>query len=206
MCLIIHKPEHATLPPLLLESAAKFNPHGYGFVVFNRDGGFSISKQKDTSIRRLNHLYNKHRDDECVIHLRYGTSGVADHTNTHPVRVTRDIYLAHNGTLNLGRHDPDRSDTWHLVNDYLKPILSRRPQLLHDPFFQDSVSSWLGPQNRLVFIDKSTQKVVIINRDQGFEVNGVWLSNTRWFDPSHHPWRISKATSGKAPWLTRFAV
>lgn len=195
MCLLIHKPKNVAVPALLLESAAQFNPHGYGFISFGADGKVAIHRSATTSSAELLDLYAQYRDQECVIHLRYGTSGAIDDENTHPIRVTDDIFLAHNGTVNLERHQQARSDTWHLVNDYLQPILRNRPQLLHDRFFHSMVSSWCGPHNRFVFVDAATQQTVIINREKGFEVEGLWLSNTRWFDASHFDWHPARGSA-----------
>ncbi len=199
MCLLIHKPKNAVLPEQLLDSAAAFNPHGYGFISYDNNGKLVIRRSATTSSRELHALYEEFHPQECVIHLRYGTSGLVDFENTHPIKITDDIYLAHNGTLNMPRHTQERSDTWHLVNDYLQPILRNRPQLLHDRFFQELVSSWCGPHNRFVFVDGAAQKTVIVNRDKGFELDGLWLSNTRWFDASRfhwHPARSMEALKG----------
>jgi hypothetical protein len=38
MCLIIHQPEGATTPVALLQSAAEYNPDGFGFMGFDAHG------------------------------------------------------------------------------------------------------------------------------------------------------------------------
>jgi len=195
MCLLIHKPAAAVLPEFLLESAAGFNPHGYGFIGFATDGDTVIQRNSTTDLAALQALHDEFRDRECVFHLRYGTSGNIDDTNTHPLRVTDHIWLAHNGTLNLERHANDRSDTWHLVNDYLEPVLRKRPALLHDRFFHELVLSWCGPHNKFVFVDTAAGRTVIVNRESGFELGGLWLSNTRWFDASRFVWHPARSTA-----------
>ncbi len=206
MCLLIHKPKHVEVPALLLESAALFNPHGYGFISFQPDGNLIVKRNPVTSSVELQALHDEFRAQECIIHLRYGTSGLVDDENTHPIRITDDIYLAHNGTLNMQRHREERSDTWHLVNDYLQPVLQNRPELLHDRFFHSMVKSWCGPNNRFVFVDAATQQTVIINREQGFEIDGLWLSNTRWFDASRFAWHPARATATERGPHATFAV
>jgi hypothetical protein len=193
MCLLIHKPVHAAVPEQLLESAATFNPHGYGFLSYDQSGELVVRRSSSTSTDELHGLYDEFRDAECVIHLRYGTSGAVDVENTHPLQITDNIYLAHNGTLNLARHIEERSDSWHFVNDYLKPLLSNRPELLYDRFFQELVSNWCGPHNRFVFVDGASQQTVIVNRELGFELDGLWLSNTRWFDASRFNWHPARS-------------
>ncbi|MDR2212778.1 MAG: class II glutamine amidotransferase [Pseudomonadales bacterium] len=189
MCLLIHKPREAELPKSLLDSAADYNPHGYGLMAFDKAGELQVKRSVTTCKRELAFLYQEFRDHECVIHLRYGTSGAVDAPNTHPHEITSRLYLAHNGTINLERHDPARSDTWHLVNDYLRPVLSRRPELLYDEFFQELMTTWCGTHNKFVFMDGERRRTVIVNRQSGFDVEGLWLSNTRWFDASRFDWR-----------------
>jgi hypothetical protein len=184
VCLLIHKSANAVIPEALLESAAGFNPHGFGLMAFDDADEIVVHRRAHTVIEELQALSRDYRERECVIHLRYGTSGLVDQDNTHPIRITPQIYLAHNGTVNLSRHVEERSDTWHLVNDYLRPVLSRRPELLYDSFFHDLVTAWCGPHNKFVFMDARTRSTVIVNRDKGVERNGLWLSNTRWFDPA----------------------
>jgi hypothetical protein len=41
-------------------------------------------------------------------------------------------------------------------------------------------------------MDAATQKTVVINREQGFEIDGLWLSNLRWFDTSKFDWQQSR--------------
>lgn len=193
MCLLIHKPVNAALPEQLLESAAAFNPHGYGFLSYGRDGKLVVRRSTQTSVDELQALYEEFRNEECVIHLRYGTSGAVDVENTHPLQITDNIWLAHNGMLNMDRHTSSRSDTWHLVNDYLRPILRNREEQLYDRFFQELVSTWCGPHNRFIFVDGAQRQTVIVNREKGFEIDGLWLSNTRWFDASRFNWHPARS-------------
>lgn len=206
MCLLIHKPKNAILPEHLLDSAAEFNPHGFGFMSFADDGKLVVRRRALTSKTVLHRLYEEFRDQECVIHLRYRTSGIVDCENTHPIRITKSIYMAHNGTVNLDRHSEERSDTWHLVNDYLRPVLARRPQLLHDRFFHDLVTTWCGPHNKFVFMDAESGQTVIINREKGFEIDGLWLSNTRWFDATRYAWHQAAAAQHQQGPLARFSI
>ena len=206
MCLIIHKPANQSLPEGLLDSAARYNPHGFGVMTFN-DKRPVVRRSSRTNLRALHNICDDLGQKECVIHLRYATSGKHDLENAHPFRITRDIYVAHNGTLNLNRHTSGRSDTWHLIHDYLRPILSKNPELLHDRFFQHMISAWCGPNNRFVFLDNQHKKTVIVNRQQGFEVNGVWLSNTRWFESSHFDWVPRPlATKSAEPQTALFSI
>lgn len=205
MCLIIHKPAGCALPDELLQSAAAFNPHGFGIVSFGHGARARIRRRQRTDIHELERQYRAMRDDECVFHLRYGTHGATDLGNTHPLRVTSHIHLFHNGTLRVERADPRRSDTWYLIEDYLRPILRRRPGLLHEQSFSELLLAWAGPNNRFVFVDTRARRTVIVNREAGFELDGIWLSNLRWFDASRFAWHPA-TRSAPPPRTLAFAL
>ncbi len=183
MCLIVHKPVGVALPPELMASAAHFNPHGVGMVAFPSNGPAFLRRRLASSPAELNAWAEEVADQECVLHFRYGTRGAVDEDNVHPLHITDEIYLFHNGTLRLDLHTPARSDSWHLAQDFLAPILSRRPDLIEDLTFQRMLEAAAGPQNRLVLTDLRRRRTVIINREAGVQHEGLWLSNGRWFDP-----------------------
>jgi len=192
MCLLIHKPEGVDVPDQLLVSAAEYNPHGFGIMVLHKDGQLELRRRSSTNINALRKIYAQFRRQECVIHFRYATSGDINSVNTHPIKVTRNVYMAHSGTLEIDRHRQGRSDTWHFANDYLKPLLRHRPEALHETGFQNLVRAWVGQNNKVVFMDARSNRTVIINREHGVEVNGLWLSNTRWFDASKFDWHQAR--------------
>jgi predicted glutamine amidotransferase len=132
-----------------------------------------------------------------VIHLRLRTRGHVNATNTHPFRITDDVYMAHNGTLNISCRIPGRSDSWHMANDLLKPLLQRSPAILHNKTFQDYIAHKIGSHNRMVFMDADQQKTIIINQSLGTEFQGVWLSNTKWFDAAQFGLSASKVSVDK---------
>lgn len=188
MCLIIHKPAHAAVPEDLLASAVAFNPHGFGVMAFGAAQRVTVRRRAQGSLATLKRLLEGFSAQECVVHLRYRTRGDIDLDNTQPLRVTPRIALVHNGTVAVDSHAPARSDTWHLVTDYLRPLLRRRPELLYEKSFQELVKTWAGPHNRFAFMDAATRRTVIINREAGMEVGALWLSNSRWFDGSKFEW------------------
>ncbi len=188
MCLIVHKPAGRALPSALLRSAAEFNPHGAGLVALPAGRAAVVRRAVETRVDELLSWAADHVDDECVLHLRYRTRGEIDLDNTHPLPVTSDIHLFHNGTLAVDRHTPARSDSWHLARDFLAPVLSQRPALLGDAVFNRMLQAAIGRQNRLVLVDTRARRVVIVNREAGLERDGLWLSNTRWFDPRVLGW------------------
>lgn len=182
MCLIIHKPKGVRVHLDLLHSASIFNPDGYGIMAFTSPQKISIYRHRHTNFDELRRTYLQFANYECVIHLRLRTSGKISNINTHPFRVTQSIYMAHNGTLDIHCRLPGRSDSWHIVNDYLTPLFQHKPKILHNEKFQQYMSTKIGPNNRLVFMDAQHRRTIIINRDLGVEYQGLWLSNTKWFD------------------------
>lgn len=197
MCLIIHRPAGAVIPEALLESAAAFNPHGFGVMSYTDHAGVRVERHARSRLDDILRACRAHADHEYVLHLRYRTRGSLDLANVQPLRVTRDIALAHNGTLDLAHGDVQRSDTWHFVQHYLRPILQRRAETLHDRAFQELVRQWAGQNNRFVFMDARSRRTVIINAEAGRSVDGLWFSNTRWFDASRFDWH--RATQPAPP-------
>ena len=163
MCLIIHKPKGVQVHLDLLHSACEYNPHGYGLMALTGPQKISIHRHPYTNFDELRRAYLQVAKYECVIHLRLRTRGNITRMNTHPFRVTESIYMAHNGNLNIHCRLPGRSDSWHVVNDYLTPLLHRAPKILHDKAFQQRLAAKIGANNRLVFMDAQRRKTIIIN-------------------------------------------
>jgi len=188
MCLVIHKPRGAQIPDELLASASHYNPDGFGIMAFDASGGIDVRRRARTRLAELRRLYREREEFECVVHLRYRTRGAIELGNTQPMRITRDIYMVHNGTVDVGLHTEERSDTWHLIEDYLRPILRRRPDNLYDAGFAKLIRAWAGEHNRFVFMDARRGATVVINRESGVACGDLWLSNARWFDATGFEW------------------
>ncbi|MDD1620186.1 MAG: class II glutamine amidotransferase [Methylococcaceae bacterium] len=203
MCLIIHKPKGVQVHPDLLHSACQYNPHGYGLMALTGPQKISIHRHHCTNFDELRRAYMQVAKHECVIHLRLCTRGNITRTNTHPFRVTNSIYMAHNGTLNIHCRLPGRSDSWHIVNDYLTPLLQQTPKILHNEAFQQNLAAKIGPNNRLVFMDAQQKKTIIINQQLGVEYQGLWLSNTKWFDAASFGLSLPDSPSGTAQILNK---
>lgn len=195
MCLIIHQPKGVRVNLDLLHSASQYNPHGYGLMAFTGPQKISIHRHHCTNFDELRRAYLQLAKHECVIHLRFCTRGNITRTNTHPFQVTKSIYMAHNGTLNIHCRLPGRSDSWHIVNDYLTPLLQHTPKILHNEVFQQHLAAKIGPNNRLVFMDAQQKKTIIINQQLGVEYQDLWLSNTKWFDAANFGLSISDSLS-----------
>lgn len=179
------------------------NPDGVG--VMHSDGRkLSVSKflpKNAAEVRQfIESLPNDDRD--VALHFRMKTHGLIDMANCHPYQVNADTWLAHNGVLHTGNAaDPDKSDTWHFINDYLSTVPT---DTLHNPQFLRLVGEFI--KNNRFAVMSADGRLSVVNREQGIEVAGVWFSNTYAWSPGlliegyatnntslypHHEWAFS---------------
>lgn len=187
MCVIVHKPRDARIPADLLEASLRLNADGWGLMGFDADGELVIERHAETDANAIRAALDVHPEGDLVLHLRQRTRGSNEIVNAHPFKIADGLYLMHNGTLPLGGRVPGRSDTWHLVNDLLRPLHGRYPGLLADEAFLQLLELGLKPENKVVLLDAKNRGLAILNRAHGAEFDGLWLSNTRWIDRSRLP-------------------
>ncbi len=182
MCVMVHKPADARIAEDLLDAALALNADGWGLMGFAADGRLIVERHADSDSAAIRAALARHPDAELVLHLRQRTRGTADQGNAHPFKIAEGLYLMHNGTLPLASRVAGRSDTWHLVNDLLRPLHGRHPGLLADPAFLALLELGLRPENKVVLLDERERRIAILNHAHGAEFDGLWLSNTRWID------------------------
>ncbi|NKF21684.1 class II glutamine amidotransferase [Solimonas marina] len=187
MCLIIHKPAGVEIAEELLAAAAAHNPDGWGLMGFDRNGRTRIERRRVVDVAELIDVEHSLRDSEYVLHLRRQTRGGSGIDNVHPFKVIDGVWLMHNGTLNLRTRVPGKSDTWHFVTDVLRPLAQRHAGLLSDYTFVQLIELGLRAEHKLALLDQRLQRIVIVNRGHGVDVDGLWLSNTRWLDRELYP-------------------
>lgn len=183
MCILIHHYADTNFELDHLRDFFSKNSDGFGALVKQPDGVKVIKTVGN--LDEIHELYNNEvKGHEAVIHFRMKTHGDIDLFNCHPYQVTENLWMAHNGILSTGNTaDPSKSDTWHYIENYLKPLLARDPQLIHEPAFQKLIESHIGYSNKFGFMD-GDGKVVIINRQAGVTHLKAWLSNTYAWSPS----------------------
>jgi hypothetical protein len=195
MCLLVTQTKSS---PILsnewLEDFYAYNSDGIG-VMWSNHGDLVIKKVLPKSADDFIHFYHSEiAGKDCAFHLRMRTHGDIDLTNCHPYEVlTRsehgiDLWLMHNGILSTGnKADESKSDTWHYINDYLRPMLSANPDFAFHPSFAEIVGEHIGSSNKFVLMDNEGRQAVI-NQNAGVYWAGLWLSNT-------YAWTASKNAS-----------
>lgn len=183
MCLIITAPAGVTVEDEWLRDFYQRNNDGYGFM-YAHDNQLHVLKRLGTAEQFIADWRSLEQYDRAV-HLRMRTHGDIDLVNCHPYWVTGydndselPLAMMHNGILASGNDvDPTKSDTWHYINDVLKPLLAKYPHLIQDPVFQRLVEEHIDSNNRFVFLD-SLGRMVTLNYGEGVLWEGMWLSNT----------------------------
>lgn len=172
MCLIVHCPKDIELPESLALRSFNNNPHGWG-VMYAKNGkvltarGLGVADYLDT-LDRL-------KDEDFVVHTRVATHGDINIANTHPFKVTKNVYMMHNGIIsNYKVINPRMSDSWHFAK-WLAPIVNGG-EILDDKDFIDVIGRRIGKGNKIVLL-RGDGKVFIVNEDQGVEYKNMWLSN-----------------------------
>lgn len=185
MCLLVTQNKNSpVLPDHWLEDFYQSNEDGVG-VMFAHHGELIVKKLLPNSAQDLIQFYRENiQGRDCAFHLRMRTHGDIDLLNCHPYEVLNraehgiDLWLMHNGVLATGNQaDPRYSDTWHYINDFLKPILVANPDFAFHPSFADLVGKHIGSSNKFVLMDNEGRQAVI-NQDSGVYWGGLWLSNT----------------------------
>lgn len=187
MCILIHQPKDYCFTAEQLTDFYGKNPDGFGAIVNHGDERGVVVYKHVGSLKDITELYYK--DIACyeaVIHFRMKTHGDIDLHNCHPYDVTDGLWMAHNGILSSGNSkDTTKSDTWHYIQDFLKPMLEQSPDALENPYIRGYIGVHIGASNKFGFMNAAGD-VYIINKHAGVEYEGVWYSNTYAWTPWKH--------------------
>lgn len=186
MCLIIHKPASAIISRQLADDVFTRNKDGFG-LVYHDPENMTVNAVKVLGNRdQIWEVLQAHMNRELIIHWRMQTHGDIDLTNCHPYELLDGplpSYMMHNGILSTGNAaDKTKSDTWHYIRDYLRPLITDNPDLIHNPAFHALVGSHIGSNNKFAIMD-ARGEVSIINRKSGIDFKGMWFSNTYAWNP-----------------------
>jgi hypothetical protein len=186
MCLLFTRTAgvSANLSDAWLKDFYSHNKDGFG-VMYAKDGGLHVDKGIG-SVDDWIKFYREYEGLTAAFHLRMRTHGNIDLTNCHPYEVYGNgaempIYMMHNGVLSHGNaKDTSKSDTWHFIRDYIIPLSAKDPAVMFTPEMQAVLGKFIG-NNRFAFMNHLGQ-LQIVNKNQGVEWQGMWLSNTYAWD------------------------
>ena len=191
MCLLVVQPSTApALTKTWLEDFYSSNSDGVG-IMRSVDGELLIEKILPKDAQEFVDFYFNHIDGhDCAFHLRMKTHGNIDMENCHPYEVFNkaehgvDVWLMHNGILSTGNQaDITKSDTWHYIRDYLRPMLANNIDFIFTDAFAEIIGDHIGGSNKFVLMD-SNGRTQTVNQDAGVFWGGRWLSNTyAWSSP-----------------------
>jgi len=193
MCILIHHPKDACFTSAQLQDFFSKNSDGFGAIVKKSTGTVEVIKSVGNLAEIEDLYFDQVACHEAVIHFRMKTHGEIDIANCHPYEVVPGIWMAHNGVLRTGNaKDPKMSDTWHYIQDYLKPMLQAHPELMNNEAFLKLVGDHIGSTNKFALMNDKGE-VAIINRESGYDFWDlankdltVWYSNTYAFSPYQH--------------------
>lgn len=183
MCLLITKPADSNFDEPFLHGVYQLNSDGIG-VMYAEDGKVVVRKfLPKNAIEALAFYRENIQGRACAVHYRMRTHGATDLANCHPYQVISaeegyELWLMHNGVLHTGNaKDVLMSDTWHYIQDYLRPILLNNPTFFLTEAFKDLIGDHIGTGNKFTLVD-ALGNVVTVNEEQGVKFEGAWLSNT----------------------------
>lgn len=178
MCLLVQQTTQSTFSDEFLADVYTKNQDGLG-IMYAADNKLHIFKCLPANAQEFVDFYRKHAEGKnCVWHARMQTHGDIDFDNCHPYKVTDDVWLAHNGILSTGNAaDKAKSDTWHFIQNFIRPALIGNPELLTDVNWQKFVGELIGRSNKFALV-RNDGAVVVINAHAGVNYSNAWLSNT----------------------------
>lgn len=208
MCILIHQPKDYSFTSKHLEDFFQKNPDGFGAIVNHDDERGVMTYKLIGKLADIEELYyDKIACHEAIIHFRMQTHGDIDLENCHPYTVNDGLSMAHNGILSYGNAaDKTKSDTWHYIKDFIRPMLEQTPDALSNPYIRGYIGQHIGASNKFGFMNQHGE-VFIVNRTSGVEYEGVWFSNTYAWTPWKHgyekepaPYKHPYATGSNKPY------
>lgn len=173
MCLIIASPKgQAVDPTISLYEIWMNNPHGFG-IMWADKGQLKI--KKTLTISQVGDLFKEAEGMPWVAHWRYSTHGQKNLDNCHPFKIRKDIYMAHNGILDIPCFNGLMSDTWHLAK--MLQAVCHEPDCLFEKTVMTDFGKEIGRGNKLAFL-AGDGRLAIVNENLGNWDAGLWYSNT----------------------------
>lgn len=187
MCLLVAQPASSKFDDNFIRGVYRLNSDGIG-VMYAENNSLFINRCVPNNEEDFVKFFKEHIEGrDCAWHARMKTHGDIDLANCHPYQVLSaedgyPLYLAHNGVLATGNaKDKSKSDTWHYIQDYLRPMLLKNPEFFMTDAFSEIIGDHIGSGNKFILMDAYGNSVTI-NERVGVTHQGAWLSNTYAWD------------------------
>lgn len=175
MCLIIASPNGSVPSQDILKQGWRSNSDGWGLM---QSDGKNLTVNKGLKYNELEKLIENLNGNPFVIHYRWATHGVKNIDNCHPFKITRELYMAHNGVINIDCSNKAMSDTWHFAKELRRMGVDQIS--IKDGEIVEAIGKLIGNSNKLTFLD-SKGNVTIVNEKIGQWEKDIWYSNTHSF-------------------------
>jgi len=191
MCLIVYD-KHESGKPMpfeIVQKGMEQNPNLSGYAFSSADNRLVVRRPfKDA--KKLYARYKKDVEENpnrpFILHFRQATHGKVDTVNTQPLKISKDLIMAHNGILDMGCLPTEEiSDSVTFARALAANGFTDLDTLKDKKFL-------LIRSSRLIFMD-AEGKVLFVN-----EQGGSW-DDERWFS-TRNPANI---TGGFKAWRTR---
>jgi hypothetical protein len=187
MCLLIVNSKDTVFSEKFLKGVYDRNEDGLG-IMYAEDGVLHVKRCLPDNAKEAIKFYRTHAEGrDCVTHWRMRTHGDINLANCHPYEVFGDgsdmpIYMAHNGVLSTGNFkDTSLSDTWHYIEDYIRPLVKANPAMVFDEAFIKLISAHIGGGNKFAFMNHLGD-IAVCNKSAFITYEGSLLSNTYAWD------------------------
>lgn len=172
MCLIIASRDGKVPTCGVIERGWKDNSDGWGLMQSN---GSEIIVNKGLRFDTLKPLLDNLNGNPYVLHYRWATHGNKNLDNCHPFRITKQLYMAHNGVIQIECDNKLMSDTWHFAKRLRE--IGVDSDAVKDKEVVTMIEEYIGKSNKLAFLDNKGN-ISFANENSGLWQDGVWYSNS----------------------------
>jgi len=177
MCVIIQG-NKKDITDQILETCFVSNKDGFGLMYIDKNNNLIVEKLYTKKLSKIKKVFKKHLPNiisNVALHFRFTTVGTTNNFNSHPFKVLEkskgdlyDLSLMHNSpAISRLEIDKTKSDTFHFVEYYLKPILKANPYLIDNKTFIDDLA-------KIINAHCDTRVLLLENKNNLFHLLGHW--------------------------------
>lgn len=209
MCVIIQGNKN-DITDQIIETCFISNKDGFGLMYIDQQNNLITEKLYTKKISKIKKVFKKHLPNvvkNIALHFRFTTAGHTNNFNSHPFKVLEkskgdlyDLSLMHNSpTITSLEIEKNKSDTYHFVEYYLKPILKNNPLLIDNKSFTDDLA-------KIISAHCDTRVLLLENKNNLFHLLGNWQSakNLSVSNSTLNP--VSRYTSSAWDWDSDYNI